>query len=205
MNLSPFLEREFLRVGGRLTKSALSYSSKLSADHVLTRLIIRYTHRKNLHSGTQATLAFVRQKFWPIAARNMIRKIVRECIICIKHSPTASQCKMGNLLIHRVQQSRPFAVCGIDYGGPLYIRDGKRRNAKIIKAYMAVFICFATKAIHVSDLSIEAFLNAFKRFPRLAEEKFHIFTLTTPLISQEPLRNWKSYKSYLRTTSTRVW
>ncbi|XP_060519868.1 uncharacterized protein LOC132698048 [Cylas formicarius] len=41
------------------------------------------------------------------------------------------------------------------------------RKAPILKAYLALFICFSTKAVHlelVSDLSTSAFLAAFKRF-----------------------------------------
>lgn len=55
----------------------------------------------------------------------------------------------------------------MDYAGPIFLKDGKRRNAKITKAYIAVFVCFSTKAIHietVSDLTSQAFLGAFKRF-----------------------------------------
>lgn len=184
LSLSPFLDEQgILRVGGRLRNSSLAYSSKhqilLPANHFLTQLIIRNIHEKNLHSGAQATLAFVRHEFWPISARNTVRKIVQKCIICIKHRPVASQCKMGDLPAHRVQSSRPFMVCGVDYGGPLYVRDGKRRNAKTIKAYMAIFVCFATKAVHlelVDDLSTEAFLNSLKRFMARRGRISHIYS-----------------------------
>lgn len=42
-----------------------------------------------------------------------------------------------------------------------------KRNTKLIKCYMAIFICFATKAVHIelaADMTTEAFLNVFKRF-----------------------------------------
>ncbi|XP_055909612.1 uncharacterized protein LOC129944287 [Eupeodes corollae] len=63
--------------------------------------------------------------------------------------------------------SRPFSHTGVDYAGPIEIKSWKARGAKILKGYFAVFICLATKAIHlevVSDLTTSAFLAAFKRF-----------------------------------------
>lgn len=62
---------------------------------------------------------------------------------------------------------RPFVICGVDYAGPFQINDSKFRNKKFIKAYICIFVCFSTKAVHievVSDLSTDGFFNAFKRF-----------------------------------------
>lgn len=61
---------------------------------------------------------------------------------------------------------RPFARCGVDFTGPLFVRNGLRKIV-LTKAYTAIFICFAVKVIHlefVSSLSANAFLAALKRF-----------------------------------------
>jgi hypothetical protein len=74
---------------------------------------------------------------------------------------------MGNLPCNRVILSCSFSNTEIDLCGLIYIREGRRRTAKRIKAYVVAFICIAVKAIHlevVSDLTTDAFLNAFKRF-----------------------------------------
>ncbi|XP_018402190.1 PREDICTED: uncharacterized protein LOC108779300 [Cyphomyrmex costatus] len=74
---------------------------------------------------------------------------------------------MGDLPMQRVTLSKPFNSTGVDYCGPIYIREGSRRNSKRLKAFVAVFVCMATKAAHlevVSNLTTDAFLNAFKRF-----------------------------------------
>lgn len=55
----------------------------------------------------------------------------------------------------------------MDYGGPYLITESRRRNAKVSKHYIALFICMAIKAVHVevvSDLTTEAFLAALGRF-----------------------------------------
>ncbi|KMQ86241.1 hypothetical protein RF55_14823 [Lasius niger] len=184
LNLNPFLdEKDLLRVGGRLRKSSLPYSAKhqilLPTNHALTQLIIRHFHERNLHTGPQATLAAIRHKFWPLNARTKIRKIIRDCIVCFRANPIGSCAIMGELPSHRVHPSRPFSICGVDYGGPLYIREGRRRNAKTVKAYIAIFVCFSTKAVHielVSDMSSETFINALKRFMARRGKVSHIYS-----------------------------
>jgi hypothetical protein len=59
------------------------------------------------------------------------------------------------------------SVVGIDYAGPITLRMGLQRSKATSKGYIAVFICFATKAIHlevVTSLTTEAFLAALRRF-----------------------------------------
>lgn len=74
---------------------------------------------------------------------------------------------MGSLPAFKVTPFKPFSCSGVDYGGPLLIKSGQLRNAKIVNVYIAIFVCLATRAVHielVSSLSTEAFLNALKRF-----------------------------------------
>ena len=74
---------------------------------------------------------------------------------------------MADLPATRVQRWRPFARVGVDYAGPLQMRELQLRKSRIFKIYIAVFVCFGVKAVHlevVSDLSTDAFLAAFGRF-----------------------------------------
>jgi len=172
MTLTPFVdEHGVVRVGGRIGRAALPHDALhpmlLPKNHRLTILIIRREHVRNLHAGVQATMCAVRQRFWPLAARSTIRKIIHDCVACFKCRPIASQALMADLPKQRVTISRPFTNTGVDYAGPIHIKESKRRNARMLKAYISVFVCFATKAVHleiVSDLTSEAFLAALKRF-----------------------------------------
>ncbi|XP_031339663.1 uncharacterized protein LOC116168131 [Photinus pyralis] len=169
--LNPILDSDHvLRVGGRLTHANISYSQKhpiiLPHDHHITRLIILYEHIKHMHAGPQATLAAVRQCYWPINGRNLVRIIIHKCVICSKCRPVIRDQFMGNLPKHRIESARPFVNCGIDYAGPIQIKNCFGRSKAVTKTYIALFICLSTKAIHVelvSDLTSKAFLNALKR------------------------------------------
>ncbi|XP_054727367.1 uncharacterized protein LOC129237025 [Anastrepha obliqua] len=73
---------------------------------------------------------------------------------------------MGHLPADRVQQTYPFEVTGVDYCGPVLITQ-RIRGRSPIKSYIAVFICFVTKAVHlevVPNLSTQAFISTLKRF-----------------------------------------
>ena len=63
--------------------------------------------------------------------------------------------------------ARPFLNTGIDVCGPFMIRIGAKESKRTSKAYIAVFICLTTSAVHlevVSDLSTEAFMADLRRF-----------------------------------------
>lgn len=74
---------------------------------------------------------------------------------------------MADLPAARVQQCRPFARVCVDFAGPLQMRELKLRRSRTFKIYIAVFVCFTVKAVHlelVTELSTNAFMSAFDRF-----------------------------------------
>ncbi|XP_074109295.1 uncharacterized protein LOC141534050 [Cotesia typhae] len=170
--LNPFLDQNgLLRVGGRLKHAPISFTTKhpilLPSHHYVTDLIIRETHKNSYHAGIQATLSTLRHKFWLLDGKSQIRRIVKRCVECIRHRPVLLQGKMADLPSARVTESAAFSHVGVDYFGPLFIKERKFRNRTKIKVYGCVFICMATKAVHLeiaSDLTSDGFLGAFGRF-----------------------------------------
>lgn len=74
---------------------------------------------------------------------------------------------MGDLPFYRVEQNHVFARIGIDYAGPFSIKTHKLRGSKLCKAYIALFVCMVTKAVHlelVTELTTQAFIATFRRF-----------------------------------------
>jgi len=67
---------------------------------------------------------------------------------------------------HRVQPNAAFHTTGVDYCGPFY-HKAEARNKAPYKCYIAVFVCFSTKAAHlevVQDLTTDSFIAALRRF-----------------------------------------
>ncbi|XP_043063808.1 uncharacterized protein LOC122319973 [Drosophila ficusphila] len=170
-SLHPILDDSgLIRVGGRLQNSLLDYDARhpilLPKNHPVTQAIVAQFHHKFLHAGPQSLLAALRQRFWPIGGRKIVAAIVNKCIRCFRLKPRMMEHIMAPLPASRVQPSRPFTTTGIDICGPFFSKS-EVRNRPPAKCYVAVFICFATKASHlelVEDLSTASFLAALKRF-----------------------------------------
>lgn len=170
--LRAFLDDDgVLRVGGRLTNAPIGYDSQHPIllprrDHIVD-LIIDYYHRKNLHTGPQLLMSLLRQKYWILAARDIVRSRVHKCNICFKTRPVNQFPIMASLPACRVTEAKAFCHTGVDYAGPLSITLHRGRGVRSIKAYICLFVCLVTKAIHLelsSDLSTEAFMNSLRRF-----------------------------------------
>lgn len=169
-NLSPFLDGNILRIGGRLRHSNEPFSRKhpalLPRKHRVTKLIVQAYHLRFLHMGPSGMLANIRLHFWPLRGRDVARQIVNQCQRCFRARPIPMQPVMGQPPSARVSVSRPFTHTGVDFAGPITIRVGLRKSVPV-KAYVAVFVCLSTKAIYleaVSDLSADAFMACLRRF-----------------------------------------
>lgn len=169
--LAPFLDSQgLLCVGGRLKNINLSENQRhpilLPKSHHVTKLIIERAHYDGFHAGIQTTLYQIRQNYWLIDGRNQVRKVIRNCIRCARINPGKTEPSLGQLPAVRLNIARPFTNVGVDYCGPFYIKEKKLRNRNRIKAYISIFICLVTKAVHievVSDLTTEGFLAALRR------------------------------------------
>jgi len=169
--LSPFIDDQgLIRVGGRLNNAQLSYNTKhlivLSSRSYVTKLIFRYEHRRLMHIGPQGLLSHISNSCWIIRGRIISRKTVNDCHQCFRAAPKFMSPYMAHLPKEQVTIARPFARSGLDFGGPIMIRSG-RRKVSPTKSYICVFVCMVTRAVHlelVSSLSSEDFLATLSRF-----------------------------------------
>ncbi|XP_043064457.1 uncharacterized protein LOC122320328 [Drosophila ficusphila] len=182
--LSPMVcKNGLLRVGGRLSNSLLPEEIKhpiiLPKHHRISLLILEHEHRIHLHPGVTALFVIVRQQYWIVGARNMIRKLTHACLKCFRQRHKTTDQYMADLPAVRVRQAYPFENTGCDYAGPLLLKVHKGRNPRKEKGYICLFVCLVTSAIHLelaTDLSTDTFLAALRRFTSRRGKCTHIFS-----------------------------
>ena len=135
----------------------------IPAESYLATLIVRNTHLMVLHGGVRDTLTQLRQSYWIPKGRQLMKKELKRCVTCRKvEGPPFHSVTSPPLPEIRVTGSQPFRVTGVDYAGPLYIRNNTKEIAKV---YICLFTCAAIRAIHlelVEDQTASSFLRAFK-------------------------------------------
>ena len=168
ISLDPVLIEGTLRVGGRLQNSPLQDTTKhpaiLPKDHHISNLIVRHYHDISGHSGLEHTLSLIREKYWIVKARSLLRRILSSCVDCRKRQAAVGQQKMASLPADRVTPFEPpFSYVGVDCFGPLEVRRGR----STVKRYGVLFTCMTARAVHIEiaySLDTDSFLNALRRF-----------------------------------------
>lgn len=171
--LRPFLDKDgLIRVGGRLSNSAEDYTCKhpviLPRRDNFVDILVDFYHKRHLHAGPELLMALLRQRFWILSARGLIRHRINKCNTCFRAKPRPQFPLMADLPSHRVNQvDKPFQMTGCDYAGPVQYTPVRGRGVKSRKAWLCIFTCMTTRATHIevaTDLSTVSFLAALKRF-----------------------------------------
>ena len=170
--LNPFMDKnDLLRLGGRLTNSARSTTISqpiiVDAKDVLMENYYHYLHELLCHCGPSLLLSYSGSKLHIIGARRSSRRICSNCVTCRRCKPKTQKQFMAELPAPRVNASPPFTNCGMDFAGPFIIKLGRVRQPVLVEAHICVFICLATRAVHlevVSEESTPAFEAALQRF-----------------------------------------
>lgn len=169
--LKPTLDEEgILRCDGRLSYAdCLPWKTRhpiiLPRSHRITKLIIKDSHEKNQHGGTNQVLAQLSSRYWIVSAREAIREWEKECKLCRRRKVTPAKQIMAPLPELRTRKSlRAFSQTSVDFGGPFYTKQGRGKTRQ--KRYLCLFTCLATRAVHLEvaySLDTDSFLNAFFR------------------------------------------
>ena len=161
-------EDSLIRCHGRFVNVELPEEVKhpnlLPRKQHFTDLIIESYHKGLLHAGVTHTLSQLRHEYWIPHGRTEVKRVLRTCTICCRHE--GGPYKMPPMALwpkSRVMKSSPFSFVGLDYLGPLYIKE----SGKIQKTWVCLFTCLAVRAVHselARNMSAEQFLLCLRKF-----------------------------------------
>lgn len=166
--LDPILQNGILRIGGRLSRSALPEEVKhpaiLPKDGHASTLILRWIHEITGHGGRNHILSRLRRQYWIPQANSAARTIMRQCHLCRRQRGKAGEQIMADLPTGRITPDLPpFTHVGTDYFGPIDVKRGRGT----VKRYGVIFTCLACRAIHLEvaySLDTDSCINALRRF-----------------------------------------
>ena len=93
-----------------------------------------------------------------------MKKIIKSCFICKKlEGKSYESPAIAPLPEFRVREAPPFSKVGVDFAGPVYVKN----QESMVKAYIALFTCCIARALHlelVENLNALTFINCLRRF-----------------------------------------
>ncbi|KRZ69656.1 hypothetical protein T10_8747 [Trichinella papuae] len=97
----------------------LRYPVLLSNQHPLVKLLVRDQHIRHLHAGVDQTLSCLRQRYWIVNGRSIVKRVIKEYVTCRKKNAKPFLPKMSDLPRERVVEVSPFENTDLDLAGPL--------------------------------------------------------------------------------------
>ncbi|GFY01822.1 integrase catalytic domain-containing protein [Trichonephila clavipes] len=132
----------------------------LPNEHPVVHLMIVRKHEELMHAGVSIVMNHLRESFWILKGRKLIRQIIQKCTRCKRFSAQKTEVVPSSLPKDRVSNSKIFQVVGIDLAGPLHLKDRR-------KGWIVLFTCAVFRAVHfelITSFSTAAFLQSLRRF-----------------------------------------
>ena len=105
-------------------------------------MIVWDLHAKLFHAGTSRVLRQLLDEFWVIKARVLVKRVLKDCSRCRRYNASAFKSPEAYLASFRNETSAPFAHCGVDHFGPLYLKSRQ-------KMYGLLSVCANVRAVHI--------------------------------------------------------
>ena len=127
---------------------------------MLTRMIVLNLHQKMFHAGCYRLLSELRRQFWIPQCFSVVKRILKECIICRKVNQRTIRLNQSPYRDFRLNPPNiPFRSIFIDHLGPFYVKD----HGQKVKVWILCITCLWSRAINLkvcADLSTKEFLRA---------------------------------------------
>ena len=132
----------------------------LDSNHPLVQKMVEYTHENLHHAGVNIIINHLRERFWILSCRRLVKSVVKKCTTCRRYNESSAITPPTVLPENRVREAATFEITGIDLAGPLFLKDKQ-------KVWIVIFTCAVYRAVHLEltmSLSTLDFLDTLRRF-----------------------------------------
>ena len=96
----------------------------IQGESQFARLLVDDAHLQTKHGGKRDTLAQIRSKFWVTKAKKIVNEVIRQCTRCNRlEAKPFNFLEWAPLPDFRVRCSHLFENTGLDYLGPVFVRQ----------------------------------------------------------------------------------
>ena len=152
-------------------------------------LYIRYIHvHVFTHSNALQTYNHMKRSVFIPAGLQLVKKVLRLCVLCKKMSSKRLEQMMGKL--PQPFQTTPegyipkrFEFTACDYTGAIMVSPMGQKNTHSFKCYLCVFYCLYTKAYFITPVptnGTDTFLMAFEKLAVTFGRPVHLFSDQQP-------------------------
>ena len=138
-------QNDILRVAAETNIQICLMINSTSGKTDLAHLIIRAEHLKLPHAGPTLTYSSISLQFHLIGGMKCIKSVIHTCAICQRYDAKPEQQQVGQLPKERLTPGHVFSKVGVDYAGPLLIKDGPTQKPTVRK-YVRLYGCQASGA-----------------------------------------------------------
>ncbi|KXJ07208.1 hypothetical protein AC249_AIPGENE9328 [Exaiptasia diaphana] len=165
-------ENGIIRAKGRLQHATIPYSVKhpiiIDGNSPLAEQIVSQMHQHTKHGSVNQVLNELRQTYWILKAKQVVKKYTWNCWFCKTERAKLSRGLMADLPNVRVTPNNtPFTSVMCNYFQSITVKDKATTRRSIQqKRWGCIFTFLATRAVHlelVTDLSTSAFINCLIR------------------------------------------
>ncbi|GFW21288.1 integrase catalytic domain-containing protein [Trichonephila clavipes] len=125
-------------------------------------LVVEF-HRQKNSKNIGGIREGIREKYWILRekARQTIKFLLKTCISCKRFNSNPGSQVTAPLPDVRVMESPPSSVVGLDFAGPLFVKNNDTKQCILL------ITCAVTRSIHlelVGSMTTDTYLIAFRRF-----------------------------------------
>ena len=157
-----------MRMGNSPLPESAKFPVIVCKEHVFIDLLIIDAHKKVGHNGVSETLTELRTEYFIPKGRSHIRKLLHRCTICKKlEGKSYTYPQSPDIPTTRLTQFNAFSHIGIDYAGPVLVRNIFDESSELFKCWIALITCQSSRAIHLdlaTNYSGTCCVNVLRRF-----------------------------------------